>query len=131
MRNYCISDFLENSSIEVEITTGTAHLINAAITSLIGEFELETCVVADDEVIENMLLIVAEETKGIIKVYLVSQDYGLTLKEAIKRPERDCTAEEYFRCDCRNCTKDCQHRDCIRRLPVGAGGMGACENLSR
>lgn len=131
MKNYYISDFLKNSTIEIEITAGTAHLINAAITSLVGEFEFETCVEADEDVLANMLLIVAEETKGIIKVYLVSQDYGLTLKEAIKRPERECTADEYFRCDCRNCAKDCIHRDCIRRLPIGAGGMGICENLSK
>lgn len=39
------------------------------------------------------------------------------------------TFEEFQKCDCKHCNKDCVHREAFRRVPVIDGGLGLCPNL--
>ena len=65
-----------------------------------------------------------------IRAQVQAQLDGISIKELLKRPVAEqCSAEEYYICDCRNCNKDCVHRDCFRRLPAAFGGKGLCARL--
>lgn len=130
MKRYYISDFGKNSVVNTAISIDIAERVSDVITSLLGEYELITDKSVPEDDLSDFSIAINEPVSGIVKIELVNRQDGISIKELLKRPVAEqCSAEEYYICDCRNCNKDCVHRDCFRRLPAAFGGKGLCARL--
>ena len=55
----------------------------------------------------------------------------MTEKEYKSNTNWKMSYEEFKKCDCSNCKKECIHRGTFRRVPLIDGGLGLCPNLAK
>ena len=127
MKRYYVSDF-PAAMVITPISIDIAERVSNAISTLAADYELLHHTEFDPYMYR---LVVAELKPGIVTVNLVNVADNTVMAEDIKRPMGPCSAEEYYKCDCRYCDRKCRHRDAFRRLPKSFGGYGFCENLRK
>lgn len=54
----------------------------------------------------------------------------LSKEEFLNNTNWKMTYEEYLKCHCGTCDRNCIHRGCFRRVPRIDGGLGLCPRLN-